>query len=1017
MYKVKNNIKVIRHLFVCTLFLFVSCDFDIPEKFEMPTWFIDFKIPLVQAKYEIGDISDSANHIYPTEDSMGFQIVFNGEMPTTTIDPENLKVNMPPNGYQEITVDPVPLPGIDGGIFPPLSIEIPPDEAAGQFPLSATELNPGPYPDNSILGGFLFPITESKVMTAENYNLLIVDPINGILKAFFNPIDAGFPLTLPFGDLPIPDEADFIQSIDTLIIAEDATSRFTSFFTNIGFPTPLVITKSMLITGYESLDDTLANHTSSNLNNGQTYLDTTMLGGRGLARLLSIATQCTVQYATSGSDVIINPNNELIDKLAIDFKIGFGFSGVDSADVTITETALQLPEIDPIEFPKNDNEDGGSTRIELFSALLASEGVPLNSNRLEVKNLQSDFPFDINFIMGFSNFYPPTSGGDSIKISETLKKGVEKNFDFSLKGYTMRGADPEKPMSSLDIDLGLVVPAQKATLPLDGTSLGGLGLTVKFGALVFESLSAYIFQGFPSVPNNQELPQGLKGATLADVRMRFIMKSQIQLPVKMDMAFEAIDVFGESTKLIIAIDTVGYPPIGSDLATDTSTTIIELNRFGTRITIYNNGLDNPPDYDSLKTPSPGEGTIIDVMAANPTQLIVDASARIDGRGTIVAGAGLGGSFELVAPLALILEPMTILTQVTKLEEMEFETRSKIRNSLISSDMVFNITNALPFGAELSVLLSNDSLFPTNRSIEMLSAFKDSMVLRSDWNETDVIYIIDECSRLDPSTSDIYIFDVMSDFSECIDYMPYLVRNDGSGTDKLISYVDTLFKFTMPDPNRLYTDEDTLGFPTGMVAEPGTGTYTSSLNANRLRLITDIGDHFVMPRFHINGTDSQMVYISIQDYLEVGSFITLKVSSTGVFASGTPELIITSPNGAEIFYKDAGNVKIEWKTLGDIGAVNFYWSVSEDPLLNSKDESFWNLIESNISNATEWVWADITALPVTEKLRIRIRSSDKDVVNPSTKLKEYAHDMNGWFIKVQESSFSNQANIYQRKMVK
>ena len=1015
MYNVKNNIKAIRHLFICVFFFLVSCDFDIPEKFEMPTWFIDFKIPLVQAKYVIGDISDSANHIYPTEDSMGFQIVFNGEMPTTTIDPENLKVSFE-GGYIETPIPSVPLPGIDGSIFPPLSIEIPPVEAASQFPLSATEISPGPYPDDSILGGFQFPINESKVMTAENYNLLIVDPINQILKGFFNPIDEGFPLPLPFGDLPIPADAAFIQSIDSLIISEDPTSRFTSFFSNIGFPTPLVITKSLLITGYESLDDTLANHTSSNLNAGQIYRDTTMLGGKGLANLLSIATQCTVQYAQAGSNVTLNPNNELIDDLAVDFKIGFGFSGVDSADVTIVTASIPVPKPN-IAFPADDNADGGSTRIELFSALLAKENVPFTSNRLEVKGLQSNFPFDVNFLMRFRNFFPPASGGDSVTIDTTLKTGIENNFDFNMNGYTMRAKDPTQVLGELEIDLALEIPAQKATLPLDGSSLGGLGLTVKFGSLVFESLSAYIYQGFPSVPNNQELPQGLKGATLADVRMRFIMKSQIQLPIKMDMAFEAIDVFGESTKLIIAVDTVGYPPTDSNLATDTSTTIIELNRFGTRITIYNNGLENPPDYDSLTTPKPGEGTIIDVMASNPAQLIVDASARIDGRGTIVAGAGLGGSFELVAPLALILEPMTILTQVTKLEEMEFETRSKIRNSLISSDMVFNITNAMPFGSELSVLLSNDSLFPTNRSVEMLSAFKDSMVIRSGWNESDVIYIIDECSRLDPSTSDIYIFDVMSDFSECIDYMPYLVRNDGSGTDKLISYVDTLFKFIMPDPNRLYTDQDTLGFPTGMVADPGTGTYTSSLNANRLRLITDIGDHFVMPRFHINGTDSQMVYISIQDYLEVGSFITLKVSSTGVFASGTPELIITSPNGGETIYKDVGNVKIEWKTLGDIGAVNFYWSVSEEPLLNSKDDSYWTLIESNISNTTEWIWTDITGLPVTEKLRIRIRSSNKDVVNPSTKLKEYAHDMNGWYIKVQESSFSIQANIHQKRTFK
>ena len=36
-----------------------SVTFDIPEKFEMPTWYLDLKIPLVQTRYQMSDISDS----------------------------------------------------------------------------------------------------------------------------------------------------------------------------------------------------------------------------------------------------------------------------------------------------------------------------------------------------------------------------------------------------------------------------------------------------------------------------------------------------------------------------------------------------------------------------------------------------------------------------------------------------------------------------------------------------------------------------------------------------------------------------------------------------------------------------------------------------------------------------------------------------------------------------------------------------------------------------------------------
>jgi len=74
------------HVFL-TIFLMVTaaCDFDIPEKFEMPTWYIDLKIPLVQTRYEMSDISDSSAGIFLTDDSLGFKIVQEGEMPATEL--------------------------------------------------------------------------------------------------------------------------------------------------------------------------------------------------------------------------------------------------------------------------------------------------------------------------------------------------------------------------------------------------------------------------------------------------------------------------------------------------------------------------------------------------------------------------------------------------------------------------------------------------------------------------------------------------------------------------------------------------------------------------------------------------------------------------------------------------------------------------------------------------------------------------------------------------------------------
>ena len=57
--------------------------------------FLDIKIPLVQKRYEMGDLSNPDYNIFPTPDSMGFQIVYEAEFPFTSIDPENLKMSFP----------------------------------------------------------------------------------------------------------------------------------------------------------------------------------------------------------------------------------------------------------------------------------------------------------------------------------------------------------------------------------------------------------------------------------------------------------------------------------------------------------------------------------------------------------------------------------------------------------------------------------------------------------------------------------------------------------------------------------------------------------------------------------------------------------------------------------------------------------------------------------------------------------------------------------------------------------
>ena len=1041
----KWKIGKLQALGVLLLLTLPACDFDIPEKFEMPTWFLDIKIPLVQKRYEMGDLSNPDYNIFPTSDSMGFQIVYEADFPFTSLDPENLKIDFE-GGYLETAIPATEIPGVDASslalpAIPPLAFKIPLvvydqllylDTAITLIPALDSDGNPIPIFDDdgfTVIGfqtdtlevpfegvnytgtPFSFPIDSVKTFSADFYNASIAGPANNILDSLFGAINSQAPVNLGLNSLLPDSDPQFISSIDTINISSGDNSSYATKIVNRGIPTDISSPFSRLVTGTEALDDTVVNHSTTSIATGNLLDETKDLGGEGLAQLLQITAGFQLDYAPPGSFVTLYPPNDISgnapsDSLYIDFSVQFSLGGVESMDVSIDSVGLDVPKPE-IPFSATENDDGSSTSLELYRTVLSSDNVPFTSNRLQVLNLINTFPFNIKFLMDYKNFFVP-QGNVPVKIDQILTPGETYNFDISLKGDTMRAANPDSAIDKLDLDLEVSIPTQKVTIPLDGSSLGGLGLTVRFGSLVFKELEANIVQGFPSVPQDQEMPQGFKGATLADVRLALIMKSQIKLPVRMNMDFTGVDVFGDTTRMSFDIDTIGYPP--TDL--DTSMTVIELNRFGTQIQIFDRTTDSIASFDTIVAPAANQGTIIDLMASNPTKLTIDAAARIDGRGTIVAGAGIGGGFRLVAPFSLILDEMVFLSQPTVIEEMDYETRNKIRNSLISAELNFDVTNALPIGAELSMLLSNSEFFPTNNTPEMLLAFRDTMALNQGWSLTDNVYILNKCEDMAPSKGTIYIYDVMTDFNECIEGIPYIVRSNGSGIDTVISYVDTLFKFILPNPNRLYTeeDEDSLGFPEGMVAEPGNSSYLTGLDTNRVRLITDYGNHYVMPRFQINSTDSEMVFLSVNDYLEVGSFITFKVSSSGVFATANSELVIVYPNGGQTLFTNQ-KYNIQWRAYGaDISAVDIYYSTSSDSNLNAFAEGYWTglngglIAEDVVSiaglNSFEW---DLTGFAENDSVRIRIVSNEKVVLDKETEQYVKARDINGWYIKTKNPS--------------
>ena len=152
----------------------------------------------------------------------------------------------------------------------------------------------------------------------------------------------------------------------------------------------------------------------------------------------------------------------------------------------------------------------------------------------------------------------------------------------------------------------------------------------------------------PSDPVEQEFPDGQSGAVPTEAKIELILKNQIAAPIEMLMEFKGYNTLGELTYVPIEIDRVGFPI--NDV--DTSVTIITLSKLGTGIQIWEtveDYEDNEIPWETLKTPCDTCSTIIDLLASNPTRMLIQPEVKIEGKTLLRKNAAIDGGFKLTIP--------------------------------------------------------------------------------------------------------------------------------------------------------------------------------------------------------------------------------------------------------------------------------------------------------------------------------------------------------------------------------
>ena len=414
---------------------------------------------------------------------------------------------------------------------------------------------------------FEFPNDSIRTMTRENYNTFIVEPINSALDTLFGLVSQT--LSLGFNDIELPEDPALIGEILGLKISEDPlNSIFSTRFSNNNIPTSLINVYSFVATATTELgtdpfevntynqenylgnhglpEDPLNTNDYITLNTNDLVENTTEISNKFLRGFIKMATNMELPLATEPFVTIP------VGTPSIGFMLKLKIAGFDALQVLTNETdLLEGIDMEPVELPEMDMTESGITKMEIYQNVLKETGA---ANQLYVSNLYSSFPFDLNFVLDFKNFVPPSGSNlRNVRIDSTLNRTLNPiNEAFDLRGYTLQSTSdsidsegvPYEPFTTFDLELGMIVESDTFELPLDGSPLGEFTMNMELQTLSFSNIKADLTMEMPSDPTAQEFPAGLTGAIPDEAKFELIFYNNIRLPIQMNMDFTGVNSLG-----------------------------------------------------------------------------------------------------------------------------------------------------------------------------------------------------------------------------------------------------------------------------------------------------------------------------------------------------------------------------------------------------------------------------------------------------------------------------------------
>jgi hypothetical protein len=649
-----------------------ACEFQVLEPWDPPRWGVSLTLPLVNTAYELsGLVNDST--IFQDTTSREIQIEFSGALDTTSIDPTFLEVILPPG--------------------------------ASPDPISEIVNTPD-------AGDFFSAVEESITVTISLDSLLQSTGQPEFQDVTF---PSGIPVVVPqviwnnfLADTTVEQEEGPFELIDTTTLAQDnpfikrvryvqlsstpGESEFATSVVNTDFPTSVDSIHLDLASGPLSVS-----HETASLTAGNTFAETTDLASEKLGSSLTMG--FGMQLPAAVGDIVIPAG----DTPRLDFTIRLGVGGVDSLAITTDRVPLVEDAPDPLPLPSD---------IQITEGVLRS-GQTSPINEIALTGLSNTLPFDIYFQLTFPNFDSPTAGADSLDLGpHTLVDGEAPiSQTVSLSGYTFHNPAGDEPIEAFEYEIVVEVLEKDIVLPLDGSALGAFQASFSIGDLYFDSITGNFEVSFPTVPTTiDEIPTGFEGFQFDRLTLQLALHNEIDLPVELEL-----ELVGISERLGTARVPISAPinyPSASAANGDTAHTLIILGKNDIRTYWLPEGFSDTTDAWFTSTDPNPEQSIVDVLNLAPDTILVSGSATIEGEGTVAAGKGVWGEFDLVAPFAFVLpqDISFIPDDYTPWSPMEEDTREQIQTALLSASLTTRVENNFPIGGKISMLASDTTLF-------------------------------------------------------------------------------------------------------------------------------------------------------------------------------------------------------------------------------------------------------------------------------------------------------------------